>query len=110
MDLADAVSRHKWCWSCGSTDAKCAGWAQSGVQRKCCPDCRHPATSPELQVDVDMLMKTVKALVWKAGGRVDFSEKDLIDMPVMLPSVAVTHTNGGSGWSVVHVHELLDHP
>jgi hypothetical protein len=40
--LQQAMNTHLWCWTCGATDAKCAGYNRTGIKLKCCPDCRHP--------------------------------------------------------------------
>lgn len=80
--LKRTMDRYRWCWDCGSTESQCKGRARSvGAPQKCCPDCRHRGWPEELDADADLvasMQRVVQMLVWKAGGSVTFTERDLV--------------------------------
>lgn len=95
--LKAAMDRHRWCWACGATDHKCAGWARSIVKRKCCPDCRHDGWPQGLDLDPDpdaTLARALQLVVWKSHGPVEFTQADVEELPAVLPPVRMVDVDG----------------
>ena len=102
--LKAAVDRYRWCLACGCSQHRCDGWARSIVQRKCCPDCRHRGWPEELDVDPDpqgTLTRAIQMLLWKVGGTVDFTERDMADVDLQefpLPEIVAADDPAYPGW------------